>query len=498
MAITRVSEIIDPTVSGQKYPMDAIGTYLKQIGEIPLLTRDEEIALAKRLALSRERYRRAVLVTDYLLQTTVRLLTRMRDRTLPVTEALEVSPMDVSGKRGAMRRLTPNLATLRGLLRQNREDFALVLDTNCPPKRRREAWRRVVLRRRRAIRLTEELRPRMRHFETALEQLKWVFRRMHAIEERLTTVQGCFGMRKELTALREELDDLMRTVAESPSTLRRRIARISKWRARYQDARRELSRRNLRLVASIAKKYRHRGLGFLDLIQEGSTGLMRAVDKYDYTRGFKFSTYATWWIRQAVTRAIADKTRTVRVPVHLIGKISSARSAAEQLTHSEHRPPTAEEIAQSAGLSADEAAHALQSERLPLSLEESLAHGKDGVRGDFLPDYREDDPLNKANHSLLQSRVREALDVLSWRERSIVELRYGLGDGCSYTLQEIGDVFRISRERVRQIEAIAFRKLKQSDAARRLVSFLEQPSPATQVPAGPATGHNAAPCQQTP
>jgi RNA polymerase primary sigma factor len=337
----------------------------------------------------------------------------------------------------------------------------------------------------------------MQHLESALKELTWISDRMDALEKRLTAVQGCSNTRKESMALREELEGLMRAVVESPSTLRRRIIRISRWQARYEDARRELCRRNLRLVVSIAKKYRHRGLGFLDLIQEGSTGLMRAVDKYEYARGFKFSTYATWWIRQAITRAIADKTRTVRVPVHLMGKISRVRSATEQLTHSEHRPPTVEEIAQSAGLSADEAAHALQSERSPLSLEESLGHDRDGVRGDFLPDYREDDPLNKANRSLLQSQVQEALDVLSWRERSIIELRYGLGDGYSYTLQEIGDVFRISRERVRQIEAIAFKKLRQSDAGGRLASFLEKPSPAAQAPPGPATFQDAAPCQQT-
>ena len=252
---------------------------------------------------------------------------------------------------------------------------------------------------------------------------------------------------------------------------------MTRWRRGGENARSKLARRNLRLVVSIAKKYRHRGVSLQDLIQEGSMGLLRAVDKYEYRRGFKFCTYATWWIRQAITRALEEKEHTIHLPAQAMEKIGKVREAAEQLMQSGQRQPTVEQAVEAAGLSESEASLALRSYYRPFSLDQPLHQESDSAPAEFLPDRRETDPLDEINRKLLRSQVREALDVLSWRERSIIQLRYGLGDGHTYTLKEISQIFRISRERVRQIERKAFEKLQQSESSEKLSSLIDRPMP---------------------
>ncbi len=457
--------------------MDPVETYLNQIADIPLLGRDEELAVARCIEHSWERYRSTVLSADPLLTTAVALLQEADQGQRSLYDLVDVSLSDSAQRRRIGKLLSSNLQTLRGLLRKNQIDFDALLGRARSARGRRRAWRRIVGRRRRALRLVEEVRPRMQHFRATLDDLSETCDEMNRLEAKLRGRRASRGARK---ALHEELKHLIRTARESPSTLRHRIARAGRWREQWESGRKELSQRNLRLVVSIAKKYRHRGMSFQDLIQEGSMGLMRAVDKFEYRRGFKFCTYATWWIRQAITRAIEEKEHTIRVPAQAMGKVGKVREAAEQLMQSKQRQPTVEQAIEAAGLSVDETKFALQGHVPPYSLDQPVRHESGSTQVEFLPDGREADPLEKIDRDLLRFGIQEALDVLSWRERSIIEMRYGLGDGHSYTLKEISRIFRISRERVRQIERKAFEKLLESKSSEKLSGLIETP-----IPTGP-------------
>jgi RNA polymerase primary sigma factor len=251
------------------------------------------------------------------------------------------------------------------------------------------------------------------------------------------------------------------------------VERLKVVYARYQKAKRGLSEGNLRLVVSIAKKYRNRGLSFLDLIQEGNAGLMRAVDKFEYRRGFKFCTYATWWIRQAITRAVADQSRTIRIPVHMVETMSRVRNVARQLLQELGREPTIEETARRAGTAIDETRRVLAMSRYPISLDRPVGNSEDSHFGDLLPDVTADSPASGASQEMLRSRISKVLKTLSYREREIIKLRYGLGDGYSYTLEEVGHIFKVTRERIRQIEAKAVRKLQQPSRSQELRGFVD-------------------------
>ncbi|MEX2387238.1 MAG: sigma-70 family RNA polymerase sigma factor, partial [Phycisphaeraceae bacterium] len=224
---------------------------------------------------------------------------------------------------------------------------------------------------------------------------------------------------------------------------------------------------------SIAKKYRNRGLSFLDIIQEGNTGLMRAVDKYEYKRGYKFSTYATWWIRQAITRAIADHARTIRIPVHMIETMSKLRNIAKQLLQGLGREPTIEEIAEAAQMPVVEARRVMKISRHPISLDRPVGESEDSYFGDFIEDDSVENPSESATSDMLRSRIEQVLKTLTYREREIIKLRYGIGDGYTYTLEEVGRIFKVTRERVRQVEAKAIRKLQHPVRSRKLQGFLD-------------------------
>jgi len=247
---------------------------------------------------------------------------------------------------------------------------------------------------------------------------------------------------------------------ESRFTLDRRLRQLDDLQERYDAAKRALAAGNLRLVVSIAKRYRNRGLSFLDLIQEGNSGLMRAVDKFEYARGFKFSTYATWWIRQAITRAIADQSRTIRVPVHMIDTMNKVRQLGKAFLQKHGREATTEELAELSGLSLDETLCIERMSRKPVSLNQPLGDADDAGVGDFVKDHRDDDPLKSVHQQSLQVCIARALDGLNYREREILRLRFGLADGYTYTLEEVGSIFSVTRERVRQIEAKAVEKLR--------------------------------------
>jgi len=463
---------------------DPVRIYLMQMGEIPLLTRPEEIAAAKRIERSRGRFRHSMLATDYVLQAAMGLLEKVRDGRLRLDRTVEVSVTNVREKRHIMGLLSPNLCTLRYLLQQNQKDFRKAISKSHTKRQRREAWRRLVCRRNKAVRLIEELGLRTQRLQPLLDRAREISRRMDTLSAELVELRRKRSAGDRVTEIRAELRYLMRTALESPSTLRRRIAKIGRLQQEYDAAKRSLSAGNLRLVVSIAKRYRNRGLSFLDLIQEGNTGLMRAVDKFEHARGYKFSTYATWWIRQAITRAIADQSRTIRVPVHMIETMSKVRCVTRELLQRQGFEPSVEETAEAAGLSVAETSCVLQMSRQPLSLDQPVGDHDDSYFGEFLEDYREDDPLYEMNQDLLKSRIADVLGALNYREREIIRLRYGLADGYAYTLEEVGKIFSVTRERVRQIEAKAVRKLQHPVRSRKLSGFLERPI-STPIPPPP-------------
>jgi len=464
---------------------DPVRIYLMQMGEIPLLSRKEEIAAASRIERGRKLFRHSMLATDYVLHAAITLLEKIRDRKLRLDRTIEVSVINVREKQRLLKLLTPNLHTLKHLVQRNRKDFAVAIDRRIPLRRRRAAWRRLVVRRSRAVRLIEELRLRTQRLQPILEKVKQISRRMAEITQQLAELRGLAGVEERRAELRKELCFLMRATLESPATLRRRLVRTAALLKEYEAAKRGLSAGNLRLVVSIAKRYRNRGLSFLDLIQEGNTGLMRAVDKFEYKRGYKFSTYATWWIRQAITRAIADQSRTIRVPVHMIETMSKVRHVTRELLQRNGVEPSVEETADAAGLSVEEANCVLRITRQPLSLDQPIGDHDDTYFGEFLEDFREVDPLYDMNYELLKRRIADVLEALDYREREIIRLRYGLADGYAYTLEEVGKIFSVTRERVRQIETKAVRALQHPVRARKLSSFLDRPpTPAAVVPAG--------------
>ncbi|MFW6169866.1 MAG: sigma-70 family RNA polymerase sigma factor [Planctomycetota bacterium] len=452
---------------------DPVRMYLTQMGEIPLLTRQEEIRLAKKIEVTRRRFRDTLLECDYVIQTAHKILKRVHQGELPFDRTVQVSVSDCLEKEQILGRLPHNLRTLDVLLRRNRRDYRIALSKSERQSNRHSAWRRLGRRRRRCVRLIEELGLRTQRIEPMIRVLEEFSRRIDHLKTQLDGQKQKRTAGVDYDALLAEYRRILLVAQETPTSLRNRVCCLKRVHKAYQQAKQELSEGNLRLVVSIAKKYRNRGLSFLDLIQEGNAGLMRAVDKFEYRRGFKFCTYATWWIRQAITRAVADQSRTIRIPVHMVETMSRVRGVSRKLIQELGREPTMEETARRAFTTVDEARRVLAMSRYPISLDRPVGNSEDSHFGDLLPDGAAESPSIGASQEMLRVRINKVLKTLSYREREIVKLRYGLGDGYSYTLEEVGNIFQVTRERIRQIEAKAVRKLQQPCRSQELVGFLD-------------------------
>ena len=452
---------------------DPVRMYLTQMGEIPLLTRHEEIQLAKQIEVTRRRFRTRLLECDFVIQAAYKVLNRVHEGELPFDRTVQVSVTDRLEKEQILGRLPHNLKTLDVLLKRNRRDYRVSLSKSTSKTKRRTAWQRLARRRRRSVRLIEELGLRTQRIETMIQTLEEFSRRIDELKSQIDAHRKARQPAVERQPWLNEYRNILIATQETPASLRQRVQSLKKVYSEYQQAKRELSEGNLRLVVSIAKKYRNRGLSFLDLIQEGNAGLMRAVDKFEYRRGFKFCTYATWWIRQAITRAVADQSRTIRIPVHMVETMSRVRNVSRQLLQDLGREPTIEETARKARTTVDETRRVLAMSRYPISLDRPVGNSEDSQFGDLLPDGAAESPATGAAQEMLRGRINKVLKTLSYREREIIKLRYGLGDGYSYTLEEVGHIFKVTRERIRQIEAKAVRKLQQPSRSQELVGFLD-------------------------
>ncbi len=452
---------------------DPVRMYLTQMGEIPLLTRAEEIALAKKIEVTRKRFRRSLLESDFPLRTAIEILRKVHHGELPFDRTIKVSVTEGLEKTQILGRMPHNLRTIDLLRMEYLPDAEKMVNPRVVDSTRAKLVPEINHRRRKMVTLVEELSVRTQRMQPVMKRLEQICERMTEIQRHLKRIRRLKTATDERANLNRELQDLVLLTLESPETLRKRMEIIEKRFADYEQAMRELSGGNLRLVVSIAKKYRNRGLSFLDLIQEGNTGLMRAVDKYEYRRGYKFSTYATWWIRQAITRAIADQARTIRIPVHMIETMSKLRKVSKQLLQEKGREPTMEETAEAADVSLEETRRVLKISRHPISLDRPVGESEDSYFGDFIEDNSTDSPVNSATQEMLKDKIDSVLKTLTYREREIIKLRYGLGDGYTYTLEEVGRIFKVTRERVRQIEAKAVRKLQHPVRSRQLKGFLE-------------------------
>ena len=455
---------------------DPIRVYLSQMGEIPLLTREREISLARKIELSRMVFRRRMLESDYCARNAVDILQQVYDGTLSFDRTMRISTAENLVRGVIKKRLPDNIQTVNKLLKINRTLFKKLLQAESGDGGRspaRSGLKRIHRNKRKIATLLEELSLRTSRIQPIKNKLHGIDQKMHQLEQIIARGPNQDMMVEDIETVKQELAGLQELVMETPKQLDKRLHAIDRVFSQYEDTKRTLSSANLRLVVSIAKKYRNRGLSFLDIIQEGNTGLMRAVDKYEYRRGYKFSTYATWWIRQAITRAIADHARTIRIPVHMIETMSRLRTAGKVLLQKLGREPTIEEIASEVEMSVGETRRVLKISKHPISLDRPIGESEDSYFGDFIEDDAIDSPVASATQEMLKERIDLILKTLSYREREIIKLRYGIGDGYTYTLEEVGRIFKVTRERVRQVEAKAIRKLQHPVRSRKLEGFLD-------------------------